>query len=88
VRVKPYLRRHDRHIAVFARAQDIDADLLPLQVADGVNGLVRKQLEASGMHARQRRDRHAGIQEGDDGLRTREREIELATGEHLRLYGA
>jgi hypothetical protein len=53
-----------------------------------VNGFVCKQLEASGMHARQHRDRHAGIQEGDDRYRTREREIELAAGEHLRLYAA
>ena len=72
VRVEPDIRRHDRHVAVFARAQDIDADLLALQVADGADGLVREQLEASGMHARQRRDRHAGIQAEDDRFRASE----------------
>ena len=40
---------------------DIDADLLALQVADGANGFVREQLEAPGMHTRERRDRQACI---------------------------
>ena len=61
-----------------ARAQDIDADLLALQVADGSNGLMREQLEAAGMHTRQHRDRHAGIQAKDDPCREEEAEIELA----------
>jgi hypothetical protein len=73
---------------VFARAQDIDADLLALQVADRANRLVRKQLETSGMQTSQRRNRNAGIQAKNDRSRVPEGEIELAAGDHLRLRRA
>ena len=52
--------------------------LLALQVADGADGLVREQLEAAGMHARQHRDRLAGIEPTDDRRREKDAEIELA----------
>jgi hypothetical protein len=79
------MSRHDRHIDMFARAQRIDADLLALQVADGANGFVREQLEASGMHTRQCRDRHASIKAQDERCREKEAEIDLAACDRLRL---
>ena len=42
------------------------ADLLALQVREGTDVVMHEQVEAAGVHARQRRDRHAGI-EGTDG---------------------
>ena len=65
VRVEPDLRRHDREQQVRPRAQPVDAKLLALQIANGLDGLVREQLVAPGMHARERRDRLAGIQMSD-----------------------
>ena len=56
----------------------LDADPLALQVADGADRLVREQLVAAGMHARQRRDRHAGIQATDERCREVEAEVDLA----------
>jgi hypothetical protein len=49
-----------------ALAELIDAKFLALQVADGPDRLVRKQLEAPGMDTRYRQDRLARIQVGDD----------------------
>ena len=51
-----------------ARAEILDADPLALQVADGPDRLVREQLVAADMHARQHRDRLAGIQMRDEPM--------------------
>ena len=66
VRVEPDVGGHHRDIQVAAGAERPDAHPLALQVADGSDGLVREQLVAPGMHARQRRDRLAGIEKPND----------------------
>jgi hypothetical protein len=69
---------------MLARTQVVDADPLALQVADGANRVVCEQLEAAGVHARERGKRHAGVEPEDDRSRVREHEIELSVREHLR----
>jgi hypothetical protein len=68
---------------VLASAQGADADLLALQVADGANRFVREQLEAPGMHTRERRDRQPLIPAKHQRRRQIEAEIELAPDDHL-----
>ena len=52
--------------------------LLPFRSLMVSDGLVREQLVAAGMHTRQRRDRLAGIQLGDDPCRGLEVEVDFA----------
>jgi hypothetical protein len=75
VRVEPDACRHDRHVSLLARAHDIDADSLALQLGDGADGFMREQLEAAGMYACERGDRHAGIQASDLRCCVSKREI-------------
>ena len=55
-----------------------DADPLALQVADGLDRLMREQLVAPGMHARQRRDRLAGVDLVGDPCCGLEVEVDVA----------
>ena len=62
VMVEADIRGNAREEQVPARAGLLgDADPLALQFADGSDGLMREQLVAAGMHARQRGNRLAGI---------------------------
>jgi hypothetical protein len=60
-----------------------DADPLALQVADGLDGLVREQLVAARMYARERRDRFAGIHLIGDPCRGLEVEVDVAPRDRI-----
>ena len=67
VRVEADIRSDAGKKQVPARTERLgDSDPLTLQVADGPDGIVRKQLVASDMHPRQRGDRLAGIDVRND----------------------
>jgi hypothetical protein len=66
---------------VRTRAEIVDANLLALQVADGSDRLVRKQLVAAAMHTCQRSDWLAGVNVRGDKCRDIEIEVDLAAGD-------
>ena len=78
VGIEPDIGGHDREKHVRARAERLDAHAFALQIEDGADGLVREQLEAAGMHTRQDRDRHAGIDRDDERRREVQTEVDLA----------
>ena len=82
--VEPDLRRHERKIQVPTRAEARNANSLALQVADGSDGLVREHLMAPGMHARQRRERLAGIQLRGDPCSELKVEVDFAAPDRRR----
>ena len=82
--VEPDLRRHERQIQVITRAEPPNADPLAFQVADGADGLMREHLVAAGMHARQRRDRLAGIQMRGDPCSVLKVEVDFAAPDGRR----
>jgi hypothetical protein len=60
-----------------------DSDASALQVADAFDGLVREQLVAPGMHARQCHHRLAGTHVGDDPCDGFQVEVDLAARDSI-----
>ena len=81
--------RHDGDELVpeVVRAETLDTDFLPLQVTDGLDRLVREQLEAPGMHAGHHRERQVGIHRTDEICRVHHREIRLTSRDLVEQDG-